>query len=155
MLLIGCSALVLLHARRAMAEGALLFGLLFFNYTLSLGAKRPWLTGLAAGLAFNAKFSALAIFPVGLLAVVWLPQLNRQNYRKAIGNALQYVILFAALTFLLNPVLWNRPVQAFEAATQARGELLDRQLADVQRLAPEKALKEPLQRSPSLGRIFT
>lgn len=151
MVLIGCSAVVLLHARRAMAEGGLLFGLLFFNYTLSLGAKRPWLTGLAAGLAFNAKFSALAILPVGLLSVLWLPKLDRHSVRKAIGNALQYVIMFAALSFLLNPVLWNQPIQAFEAAMQAREELLDRQLSDVERLAPEKALNEPLQRFAVLG----
>lgn len=151
MLLLGVSALVLLHARRAMAEGALLFGILFFNYTLSIGAKKPWLTAVGAALAFNAKFSALALFPIGLLSVIWMPNLALKKGREAFGSALQYVFLFALLTFLFNPILWRQPFQALGTAVEARGDLLERQFADVQNLAPEKALQRPEERLAVLG----
>ena len=151
MLLLGSSALVLLHGRRAMAEGVLLFGVAFFNFTLFHNAKRPWLTALAAALAFNAKFSALALFPVGWLSVVWLPEPFLQNKRKVIGNTLQYLVVFLSLTLVLNPVLWNRPIHVLETAIAARGDLLERQLSDIQRLAPEQALSSPTQRFAVLG----
>ena len=68
-LLLGLNALVLLHDRRAMAEAALTFGVLFALWSFLAGKRHPWLVGLGLAVVFNAKQTGLALLPVGLLAV--------------------------------------------------------------------------------------
>ena len=70
-LLFSLNPLILLHTRRAMAEGVLIFGLVLTMYTSLKYAKYPFLVGLTAALAFNAKHSAFVLIPIGLLAVCW------------------------------------------------------------------------------------
>ena len=126
---LGLNALVWLHARRAMAEGALLFGVCFALWGFQQGDRRPWLAGLGMALAFNTKLSALALFPVGLLAVIWLAQgagaeaggsvANapiRARLRRMAINVLVYCGVFALLTLALNPVLWRNPLAATRQA---------------------------------------
>jgi hypothetical protein len=145
-LLLGLNALMLLHGRRAMAEGALIFGVAFFLWSLFQGDRRPWLTGLAIAIAFNAKQSTLALLPVGLLAVAWLPGGASIDLRKIGVNIAEYLGVFILLTFALNPVFWNSPVQTIQIAIHERHDLLERQVADTQRLAPEKVLDSPRER---------
>jgi len=160
-LLLGLNALVLLHARRAMAEGALTFGIIFALWSFIQARRRPWLAGLGMALAFNAKQSALALLPVGLLAVCWLPlgpNAQDEPGRQALpgrvmciaGASVQYLGVFLALTLLLNPFLWSRPSQALRASWANREGLLQRQVADTARLAPEQALDSPARRAAVL-----
>lgn len=131
MLLLGMNALVLLHTRRAMAEGALLFGISLFIWSLPKAGRFPWLAGLSAAVAYNAKQSALALVPVGLLAVCWLADsAGRQRAARASLAALLYLLVFALLTLALNPLYWNSPVQAARASWLARQDLTYRQAAD-------------------------
>lgn len=145
-LLLGTNALVLVHSRRAMAEGALTFGVTLALWGCLRGDRRPWLAGLGVALAFNAKQSALALFPVGLLAVVWLPADASRRRRRLATHLLQYMAVFGLLTLALNPVLWRDPVRAAGEMWRARGELLARQVADAERLAPGQVLDTPVQR---------
>ena len=143
---LGSSALVLLHGRRAMAEGPLIFGVTFFLWSLFQGSRRPWLTGLAMAMAFNAKQSTLALLPVGLLAVAWSPSQSPMDLKRIGANIAQYLGVFVLVTIALNPVFWNRPIRTLQIAVRERQDLLERQLADTQRVAPERALDSPAER---------
>ncbi|MEA2008233.1 MAG: hypothetical protein U9O54_03855 [Chloroflexota bacterium] len=149
-ILLGTNALVLLHARRAMAEGVLLLGVTFLLWSLLDGHKHPWLTGLAMAIAFNAKQSTLALFPIGALAVIWLPQRAEHRLRQIITNTLQYFVVFLLVFLLLNPLYWKNPIQAGQASWNARKELSQLQMADLKRLAPHKALATPQERAIAL-----
>ena len=154
-LLLGTNALILLHDRRAMTEGAFTFGVIFALWCFLGGGRRPWLAGLGMALAFNAKHSGLALLPVGLLAVAWeliTPELGSMTYRskKALSNILIFGAVFALVTLALNPFLWRDPLGATQATLKERNDLLQRQLADTLRLAPEKAMITPGQRGMSL-----
>lgn len=148
--LLGTSALTLLHARRAMAEGPLLFGVTLFLSTLPGSGRRPWLTGLAAALAFNAKQSAAALFPVGLLAAAWLEGGLLQDKARAIRGAVIYTAAFCLLIAALNPVWWSSPLPALRASLAERSALLERQTADAQRLGNGQYLETKAQRAAAL-----
>jgi 4-amino-4-deoxy-L-arabinose transferase-like glycosyltransferase len=148
--LLGLNALILLHNRRAMAEGALTFGVLLACWSFLKARQRPWLVGLAAALAFNAKHSALALLPVGLLAVCWIPGQTSARYRKMAIAATQFLLIFGLLTLALNPYLWRYPIQAARATWSARQELLESQLATTAYWAPEQALYTPAKRAFAL-----
>lgn len=149
-LLLGTNALTLLHARRAMAEGPLLFGVSLFLYSLPGAGRRPWLTALTAALAFNAKQSALALLPVGLLAVAWLPGEASERKKQAARSSLQYAAVFFLVTAALNPVWWHRPLPALRASLAERQDLLARQTADAQRVNPGQYLDSPAERLAAL-----
>ncbi len=148
--LLGMNALTLLHARRAMAEGTTLFGVVFFIWTLTYAKRFPWLTGFAMAMAVNAKYSTLALVPIGLIAVSWLHHRGRKRVTSLAANVLQYALMFSVVTIALNPFLWRRPFQALEASWTARQELIQAQYADVQHLAPEKTLRTLSKRTISL-----
>lgn len=144
--LLGSSALVLLHGRRAMAEGALIVGISLAIWGFINGHRLPWLAGLGMALAFNAKQSTLALLPVGLLAVGWLPPSGIPKFKKILINLTVFSLVFAGLTFLLNPLLWSNPFRAVQASWTARAELLNQQINDTLSLAPEQVLLDPGQR---------
>jgi 4-amino-4-deoxy-L-arabinose transferase-like glycosyltransferase len=146
-LLLGTNALVLVHGRRAMAEGALMLGVTFTLWSLLHGHKRPWLAGLAAALAFNAKQFGVALIPAGIVAVAWLPPQTLNRWRKIVVNWLQFGAVVALLTLVLNPVLWRYPFQAGEQMWLARQDLTGRQLADATLLVPEQVLTTPGKRA--------
>jgi 4-amino-4-deoxy-L-arabinose transferase-like glycosyltransferase len=144
--LLGTHALILLHTRRAMAESALVFGITFAVWCFLAGDHRTWLAGLGMALAFNAKQSTIALFPAGLIAVTWQTSPSTRRTTKRIHNLIMYVGMFSVVTILLNPIWWRQPLQSVQAAWVARQDLLEQQLADTQRLAPEKTLSTPTQR---------
>ncbi len=150
-LLFGLNALVLLHDRRAMAEPALTFGVIFCVWSFLDGNRRPWLAGLAAAVASNAKQTGIFLLPVGLIAVV-LPlaedfqRSHAEKIRRTLWRAAQYGMVFFVITVALNPILWAHPFQAAQAAWAERQELSLRQLADFNRLSPETVLNSPARR---------
>jgi 4-amino-4-deoxy-L-arabinose transferase-like glycosyltransferase len=148
---ISLNALILLHTRRAMAEGTLVFGVILTFYALMSAHKRPFITGLALAIAFNAKHSALVLLPIGLLAVCWIPEKKLRNYLQFPANTAKYLAGFGLLTILLNPFLWRQPISAAQQALFLRQDLLKRQVADMKRLAPAHVLESPAQRSAVLA----
>jgi 4-amino-4-deoxy-L-arabinose transferase-like glycosyltransferase len=149
-LLLGTNALILLHGRRAMAEGPLVFGFLFALWSFIGGNRRPWLAGIGMALAFNAKHSAITLLPVGFLSVYWSTKFTTNRFLRAIWIGGQYLVVFIVITLALNPYLWRHPGQALQASWTSRQELLSNQLADTLRLAPEQALLTPVKRIASM-----
>lgn len=135
-LFFGLNSLVLLHGRRAMAEGPLLFGITFSLWAFANQSKRPWLAGLAVALAFNAKQTSLALLPVGLIVILWVGNGGDLSWRKRAVNVLVYLSTFALVTVFLNPFLWKFPIAAAQAAVTARSDLLNRQLTDFRAALP-------------------
>lgn len=134
-LLMGSNMLVLLHGRRAMSEGLLIFGICIFLWSLAHSARYPWLAALGLFLAFNAKPSTLALLPVGFLAVCWNDKhkaKSLKNWLCARGLALtQFSVVFILLTWIVNPVLWKNPLHAARAAINARRDLVSRQVSEI------------------------
>lgn len=167
-LALGLNALTLLHGRRAMAEGALLFGISIAVWSFLHCERRPWLAGLGIALAFSAKHSTLVLLPVGLLAVIWdVPSRKPDAHHNGSLNGfraclpgrftrarvlpwgksiLQYGLVFIGVTFLLNPYLWRSPIQAAVATVEQRQDLLQKQVADTIRVAPERVISNPFER---------
>ena len=165
-LLLGTNALVLLHDRRAMSEGALTFGVVFAMWCFLQADKRPWLAGIGIALAISSKHSALALLPVGLVAVCWRStralqetenpvlgsslRFSKNQITSIIFATIQYLGVFLLITWLLNPFLWRSPIQALIASWENRQNLLQQQLNDTIRLAPEQALLSPTKRAAVL-----
>jgi len=144
------NSLMMLHTRRAMAEGILVFAVCFAIWSFMLGNKYPWLAGIGMALAFNAKQSTVALFPVGLMAVLIPTNTKEKSFPKWLYAAIQYLSLCIIITFILNPLWWQNPISAIKSSLKARQELLARQVADTERLAPEKVLHSSSQRVAAL-----
>lgn len=144
LLLTTSNAYLLLHTRRAMAEGVLLFCIALAIWCLLSLIKHPWLIGLAVALAINAKQSAAPLFLVGLAALCW-PILFRA-WRTRLRDIALFSILVVGITFLLNTFLWRDPIHAAQAALAARSDLLTRQAAEVGAQTPGMVLTSPLAR---------
>lgn len=154
-LALGLHALTLLHGRRAMAEGALVFGVLFAVWSFLQADRRPWLAGLGMALAFNAKQSALALLPAGVLAAVWISGEGAVKFRRAGVNLVQFLVVFGLATGALNPLYWRHPAQALWVSVEARQDLLARQVGDARALAPAQVLDAPVQRAAVMvGHLF-
>lgn len=127
LLLTALNALVLLHTRRAMAEGLLLFNITLSLWLLLRGGKRPWLAAVPLALAFLCKQSAVALLLPAALAL--LTPLGGE-LRKAARwrNTLLAAGIFLALVLLFNPVFWANPVQAVPAALRERSAFVQAQV---------------------------
>jgi 4-amino-4-deoxy-L-arabinose transferase-like glycosyltransferase len=145
-LIFSINPLILLHTRRAMAEGVLVFGLVLTLYAFVKAEKYPLLAGLAIAVAFNAKHSAVVLLPIGLFAVCWRVNSNSGNNSSLVSNVFQYLVGFFLLTALLNPFLWRSPISAAQEAINQRQNLLARQRADFTRLSPAQVLENPVER---------
>ena len=168
-LLLVVHPLLLLHGRRAMAEGPLLFasalallaGIVFARrldagpraHSPGVGSGREaWRSLLAgaltvgalAGLAVACKQSAGALIPAAL-APTGLALWGRPGPRgRRLGESLLVILAggaAAGLVFLaLNPVLWAAPLQAAAAMVAARAGFVQDQLATLSQLAPAQVL---------------
>jgi 4-amino-4-deoxy-L-arabinose transferase-like glycosyltransferase len=146
MLLLATNSLILLHTRRAMAEGVLIFTICFALWSFIKGFQYPWLAGLGVALAFNAKQSTLALVPIGVIAILLPPKKNSTAVYHWISALLQYAVVIILVTLALNPLFWKEPISTTITAWDARQDLLKRQVADAKRLAPETVLDTPTER---------
>jgi 4-amino-4-deoxy-L-arabinose transferase-like glycosyltransferase len=153
LLLVGLNALVLLHGRRAMSEGTLLFGVGLALWGILLGDRWPWLAGLGAALAFSAKHTALPLIPVGLLAAVWTTgpggsgaALGRGSVRAAV-----YLATAALVVLALNPLLWSDPIGSGLDMVQARRALVQ---AQIQAQAAHSPVRLPMSATDSLASLI-
>lgn len=155
-ILLGSSALFLLHGRRAMMEGALFFGVCLSLWAFLRADRQPWLAGLAVGLAASAKHSLLPLLPVGLMAVWWADKPTGGRSGRLAGLA-QYLLAAAALIFLLTPFIWSNPLSAVGTIFEERGSLVGGQI-QAQNLADHVAMELPMSTNDRLaafiGQVF-
>lgn len=149
-ILAGTNALVLLHARRAMAEGPLIFGITLALWSFLRAGRHGWFSGICCAIAFNTKHSAIALLPVGLLAVCWEEKPHKATLRGRFWAALQYLLLFGLITIALNPLWWSQPLQAIQASWLARQDLLNRQVSATREFAPNQLLETAGERTAVL-----
>ena len=149
-ILLGLNALALLHGRRAMSEGTLLMGVALSIVGILSAERRPWLAGLTLALAVNAKFSPVALVPVGLLATAWSVEGSGQSIRAVLRRIAWFGLAFIGVTLLLQPVLWRHPFRSLQAMWQERQALLARQVADMQALAPDHVISSLAERTAVL-----
>ncbi len=143
MLLLASNALVLLHTRRSMAEGALLFTTALTLWSLVSIKNERWLISLPAALAFCAKQTLAPLLPVGLAAALWTTRRQpSEPARRLARNALLFSAAALGVIVLLHPFLWGQPVKAIRAAVGARQALAAAQTTD----RPEQALNTPARR---------
>jgi len=146
-LLLLFNPLVLLHCRRGMAEGILLFTTLLALIGIILGERYTWLTGLTIGLAFNAKQSAIALFPVGILSVWWNTRYPNRKLFQFFIEGLTYTTMFILVFVLLNPLYWTNPLNTMKESLISRQQLLRNQIEDRQEIAPDYILDTPFERA--------
>lgn len=152
-LLMGTNALILLHGRRAMAEGTLLLGVSLALWGITVARHRPWLTGLGAALAFSAKQSAAPLILVGLAAALW-PDLKFKTAPRWKGGAV-FLASCLGVTAILQPYFWSNPVAAASEMITARQQLVTSQESLFGALAPGQRLDSPTSRAAALiGELF-
>ncbi|MDO8969974.1 MAG: hypothetical protein Q7U74_04745, partial [Saprospiraceae bacterium] len=139
---LATNALILLHTRRAMAEGGLTFTVSLFIASLVFCRKHPWLIAFSAALAFCAKQSTLPLSAVGLLAVLLYTHRPIQ-WKRLVIQLMLYVAIWVSILWLFNPFLWKYPVQSIQAAITARQILLSEQTQGINQALPEAALNSP------------
>ena len=138
--LLGTNAVILLHGRRAMAEGTLLLGTVFAVWCILKAHKFPWLAGLGLAIAFNAKQSTLALLPAAMVALIWLPGVKKPHFSTILKNLLIFFFVFTLVTAVLNPIYWRHPYKAIQSAIKARATLMEVQISGTQEIAPEKIM---------------
>lgn len=126
---LGFNPLFLLHGRRAMNEAAALMGICFLLWAISHEKIRPWLIGLTLAIAFNAKQSAIALLPIGIIAV-WRPFKIRSKPNIIVKRLSIFSLFFLAITYLLNPFFWKYPIQAAQFSIKTTSELQANQIKD-------------------------
>ncbi|MBI4770547.1 MAG: glycosyltransferase family 39 protein, partial [Chloroflexi bacterium] len=163
-LLLGLDPLSLLHTRRAMAEGSLIF----FSALAAWGSLRlaracdAWetfrwrifaggaLVGTLAGLAMASKQTEVVMLPVALLAI-GLPLLQRpwplaQRWR-ALAAIWLVIGLGGALTFwALNPILYRQPLNVAQKMLELRAQLAQEQIEVNGAAHPDMLTPTPLAR---------
>ena len=174
-LLLGLNPLVLLHGRRAMAEGALLFFSLLAVWgmvRLAQAAGEPRNTapklallalgvGGLVGLAASSKQSAAGLLPAAAAALA-LPLL-RPSASRALRFSLARLLaawlglgLGCGLAFwAVNPVLYRDPVNGLRAMIAARADLLQQQTVAQSSGAPQTLTPDPWSRlQAALSQIY-
>lgn len=148
LILLGLNPLVLLHGRRAMSEGVLLFGIAFFLWAATRDKRSPWLIGLALGLAINAKHTAAGLLPAAFYAICLVPE-GEASLKRVGARILPFILAAGLVTAVLNPFYWRDPIKAIRVGLEARSALAAGQRTDhEQALGLEEA--GPLIRSTAL-----
>jgi 4-amino-4-deoxy-L-arabinose transferase-like glycosyltransferase len=148
-LLYALSPLVLLHGRRAMSEGVMFFSIVLTVYSLICQPKYSWLAAIPIALAFNSKQSTLPLVGVFFLLQL-LIHYKRRSIASLVKHLLLFIILFLAITYLINPFMWLHPFDAIKAAILERQYLVSSQIEMLKVTSPEKYLGTPLLRGISL-----
>ncbi len=136
--LFGLHPVVLLHGRRAMAEGTMLFCIALALWLLLRAGRAPGWAGLAGALATLSKFSPAAILPALGLAALW-----RQPWdggRAALGRGLRFGLALGLTGALLMPILWKHPLEGLRAMAAERRELLASTVALTRAAAPGRVM---------------
>ena len=143
-LFLGLNPLVLIHTRRAMAEGILLFTVCFFLMLLLDKKKHPFGVPILLALCLNSKQTALFFIPMYIIYYFIIN--HRQNKIHWIKTAGYFTLVPLLITYILNPVSWLDPIHTIQAAIQERAELTQSTTAFLQENYPERIPESKLVR---------
>ncbi len=153
--LLATNALVLLHDRRAMAEGVLTFGVCLAILGMLEADRKPWLAGLGAALATMAKYSCAPLLLVNFVACVWSVPHESPQYTRILKNLLIYILVVTITMFILSPIAWTHPIQAFTQIWNARQEFVQRQVDTLRAVQPGYVLETlPARVAVMLGQLY-
>jgi 4-amino-4-deoxy-L-arabinose transferase-like glycosyltransferase len=154
-ILMAANALILLHNRRAMAEGVLTIGVCLAILGMLEADRKPWLAGLGAALATLAKYSCAPLLLVNFVACVWIPSRTQRDRVSIFKNILIYTMVVVVTIFLLSPIAWSDPLEAFTQIWNARQEFVRRQVNTLRHLMPAQVLDTiPLRIAVMTGHLY-
>ncbi len=139
LIVLGTSALLMLHGRRAMSEGTLVMGVSLALYGIVSAGRRPWLAGLGAALAFSAKYSAAPLLLAGA-AVAAMPDRVAEPPGQRLKRVLIFGLTAVFVIALLHPVLWAQPIGAGRAMWRERQALLSAQTETALAFTPDAVM---------------
>jgi 4-amino-4-deoxy-L-arabinose transferase-like glycosyltransferase len=146
--LLAVNSQILLHARRAMSEAGLLFGMVLVIAIvleqkesagkILRGLLLPLGVGAALALAASAKYSGLLMAPPALAGMFLGTRADtfRETIRKGIVRTGVMALGFLLLFLALNPVYWCSPLATLSAVISQRQVLLSAQVSAVRLAAP-------------------
>jgi len=132
------NALILLHTRRAMAEGPLVFFILLSLWFILRFPNQAWWSAFPLALAFNAKYSPAPLVLVGLVAI--LVSSRPRKWYEVLEELGLFTLIFLLVTFVLNPFLWADPIGAVLTGLAQRQELVAGQVSAIIAVRPDLAL---------------
>ena len=150
LLLFGAHALILLHGRRSMSEGVLIFSVSLAIYGFFVAQDRPVLAGFGVALAVSSKLSVAPLLVVGLVASIWRGPGEEHDRRALLGNILRYSATAVFVLILLNPIVWANPIRVASDMWNARIEFLNSQIETLEAVSPEHILRSPVQRTAAM-----
>lgn len=150
LILTASSALILLHTRRAMAEGWLVFTISLFIWSMVHRSNSPIWLGISSALAFCSKQSAAPLLLISVAALLVDRVLHKAKPSEYVQTGVRFLVSTAGVIFLLNPFLWAQPIKAMGSAINGRQDLLNRQTAMFRELNPDSVMDAPLERAAGL-----
>ena len=148
LLLFAFNSLVLLHTRRAMEEGPLIFTSILVIY-LIISTDNPWLLGAAAGSVFITKHTGLIFVVCGIIGILWR-KTSKNSTKIIFRNIIIYAIIIFSIIWITNPFIWKYPFQAIQAAVSERKILTDNQYNDFGSQNPRTILNSGINQFASL-----
>lgn len=146
--LMALNSQILLHTRRAMSEGAMVFGMVLVMVIVLEQQERigplfrrvifPLLAGVALAIAASAKYSGLLV-ALPALAGMFLGDRDAPLRKTVLwGTARSGVMAlgFLLVFLLINPVYWCHPLATLSAAIAQRQTLLAAQVNALRMAAP-------------------
>lgn len=124
---------IVLHGRRAMFDGGLIFGLLLVGWMLMRrvvyrGTWRAYLiVGVATGLTLTTKHTA-AFTVVLLYAAMGVAHVARRDW-AVIGHLASATGVALCVVYALTPLWWSAPLTVSRIAVEERQKILDEQVA--------------------------
>jgi 4-amino-4-deoxy-L-arabinose transferase-like glycosyltransferase len=146
--LMALNSQMLLHARRAMSESELLFGMILVIAVVLTQRERsgrlfrglffPLLTGAALALAASAKYSGLLVAPPAVAGMFLGDHYDspRDIFRRGVVRAGVMAFGFLLVFLALNPFFWCSPPAALTAVIAQRQSLLAAQVEALRTAAP-------------------
>ena len=133
------NALILLHTRRAMAEGALIFFLLLSLYSFNkIPPKWIWLAAIPVSLAINAKQNLIFLVLIGIILIFYY---HGAKLKYLIINLGLFVVSLFGVWYCFNPIAWKEPLIVAKLMITQRRELSSEQFNAIESVTPEFALK--------------
>jgi hypothetical protein len=151
--LLMTNSIILLHTRRAMAESGLLFFLVISLIVLiKLPNKYLFLAAIPIVLGLNTKQSLLPLFIIGFVFIAYM---SRSNKRSMVLQLSLYLLLIGSIFYILNPVMWEKPIAAFSEMLRKRSLLTSNQMNSIAIDTPTFILNNPIERFIGLfGQLF-